>query len=223
MGWMAPLELAPEYLLPCHPLPSCSIFKQPELLAIPWTLPPLSSLRAFVMLLPLSEKSLANSRWLCRLPCMMGFLDHAYGSLINSWALYGLPVMHSTHLSEGFPERVTELTQPLDNIPQWISCVSRARPCHGLFPGPRSLRSVADHWFLRYDRMGWGEIMRHLPQVQNVRGANKLSSEDNTLQQYFFKSKLCQKIHGRQTINILNKDRISESAQRKSYGFRCLF
>lgn len=65
--------------------------------------------------------------------------------------------------------------------------------------------------------------MRPLPQVQNVRGANKLSSEDNILKQYFLKSKLCQKIHGRQTINILNKNRISENAQRKSYGFRCLF
>lgn len=64
--------------------------------------------------------------------------------------------------------------------------------------------------------------MRHLPQVQNVRGANKLSSKDNILKQ-FFKSKLMPKIHGRQIINILNKDRLSEHAQRKSYGFRCLF
>lgn len=34
-------------------------------------------------------------------------------------------------------------------------------------------------------RIKWGEIMRHLPQVQNVRSANKLSSKDNILKQFF--------------------------------------
>lgn len=207
---MTPVDLAPEHLVPC--ILSAASWIISNSLNASSSFQPLG-----LVLLPLSEKSLVSSCWVCWLPCINGFLDNAYDPPDKGfWSCHWLPVMHSAHLSEDFPGAMTELTKPLDNIPQWPSCIWGARPYNWAPLGKWLNTGSSDK-----TRVRWGEFLRHLPQVQDIKGAQKWSN------QYFEAIILKIKINAKhpygQTIKILNKDKIGKSTQRKVYGFRCLF